>query len=70
MCNPPIEKYIEGYDPATQSIVLNGLATRYFATEPELLQNFAQAGFNCLYHEVVDPPDDQASFRGVFQKPV
>lgn len=69
MCHPPKEKNSQGYDPETQCVILNGLATRYFATEPELLQNFEQAGFQCLFHQVVDPPDDQASFRGLFLKP-
>lgn len=70
MCNPPKEKDNAGYNPESQCVILSGIATRDFATEPELLHDFAQADFNCLYHEVVDPQDDQASFRGLFQKPV
>lgn len=68
MCGDPVGEITADYDPISRCTVSNGIATRYFAEPSEILRDFQQAGFHCLFHEIVESPGTQSTLHALFQK--
>ncbi|QDT48186.1 bifunctional 3-demethylubiquinone-9 3-methyltransferase/ 2-octaprenyl-6-hydroxy phenol methylase [Symmachiella dynata] len=69
MCGEPKGKDRAGYDPKSRCAYSGDIAVRYFAEAEEIIDDFRKESLPCTFQQVVDPPNEQASLRALFEKP-
>jgi SAM-dependent methyltransferase len=69
MCGPVKEGTLEGYDPGSRCVVINGIASRYLGLPDDILGEITGAGFRILEHRVTQEDDEHPDLTVEATKP-